>query len=62
VVARLRSELSGPIAVGRSITPLSVSLGATTLETFTDASEAIERADKAMYADKALRRRVTDRA
>jgi diguanylate cyclase (GGDEF)-like protein len=62
VVARLRSELSGPIAVGRSITPLSVSLGATTLEAFTDASEAIERADKAMYADKALRRRVTDRA
>jgi diguanylate cyclase (GGDEF)-like protein/PAS domain S-box-containing protein len=62
VVARLRSELSGPIAVGRSITPLSVSLGATTLEAFTDASEAIERADRAMYADKALRRRVTDRA
>ncbi len=56
VVSRLRSELSGPVAVGDDIVPLSVSLGATTLEAYADAATALSRADAAMYADKQSRR------
>ena len=60
VVSRLRSDLSGPVAVGDDIVPLSVSLGATTLEAYADAESALSRADAAMYADKQLRRRASD--
>jgi diguanylate cyclase (GGDEF)-like protein/PAS domain S-box-containing protein len=62
VVDRLRRELSGPVAVGRDLIPLSVSLGASALNDFADTSAALARADKAMYADKELRRRATDRS
>ena len=60
VVERLRGQLSGPVAVGRDVVPLSVSLGASTLRDLADTSAALDRADRAMYADKELRRRATD--
>ena len=55
VVDRLRQQLRGPVAVGREITNLSVSLGASVL-TEGDAATAVARADQAMYADKQRRR------
>jgi GGDEF domain-containing protein len=60
VVDRLRREINGPMALGTHTLLLSVSLGASTLSRFADASQAIDEADHAMYADKRLRRRVTD--
>jgi hypothetical protein len=48
------------MALGTHTLLLSVSLGASTLSRFADASQAIDEADHAMYADKRLRRRVTD--
>jgi diguanylate cyclase (GGDEF)-like protein/PAS domain S-box-containing protein len=60
VVSRLRRELSGPVNIGADVVPLSVSIGASTLDALADASEALSRADAAMYADKELRRRVSD--
>ena len=60
VVARLRREINGPMALGARTLAVSVSLGASTLSRFADASTAIDEADQAMYVDKRLRRRSTD--
>lgn len=59
VVSRLRDELTGPVAVGREIIAMSVSLGAAVVAD--DMAIAVARADEAMYADK-RRRRSTDNA
>jgi diguanylate cyclase (GGDEF)-like protein/PAS domain S-box-containing protein len=56
VLSRLRDELSGPVAVGREIVTMSVSLGAS-LVADGDVAEAVLRADAAMYEDKRRRRR-----
>jgi diguanylate cyclase (GGDEF)-like protein/PAS domain S-box-containing protein len=61
VVERLRRDLTGSVPIDGRKVPLSVSLGASTLGTLTDTQTAIGQADKAMYADKQLRRRSTDR-
>ena len=61
VVERLRGDLTGSIEIDGRQVPLSVSLGASTLGALTDTQTAIGQADKAMYADKQLRRRSTDR-
>lgn len=59
VVSRLRTHLTGPVAVGSHVTELSVSLGASVLDA-ADTKVAFAEADRAMYADKRLRRRATD--
>jgi diguanylate cyclase (GGDEF)-like protein/PAS domain S-box-containing protein len=61
VLSRLRDELTGPVAVGRDIITMSVSLGASVVDGDEELSVAISRADEAMYADK-RRRRSTDRS
>ncbi|MHB1164705.1 MAG: GGDEF domain-containing protein [Candidatus Nanopelagicales bacterium] len=61
VLSRLRDELTGPVAVGRDIITMSVSLGASAVQGAEELSAAISRADGAMYADK-RRRRSTDRS
>ncbi len=43
VIERLRQELSGPVAVGRNVVPLSVSVGATTLADLSEALPTLER-------------------
>jgi diguanylate cyclase (GGDEF)-like protein/PAS domain S-box-containing protein len=56
VVSRLRDELSGPVAVGREIVTMSVSLGAA-VATDGEVADAILDADARMYEDKRRRRR-----
>ena len=56
VITRLRSELSGPVAAGREIISLSVSLGAAILDGSRDMAAAVAHADEAMYVDKRRRR------
>lgn len=56
VVSRLRDELSGPVAVGREIVTMSVSLGASVAPDG-KVAEAILDADARMYEDKRRRRR-----
>jgi diguanylate cyclase (GGDEF)-like protein/PAS domain S-box-containing protein len=56
VVSRLRDELSGPVAVGREIVTMSVSLGAAVAADGAVA-DAILDADARMYEDKRRRRR-----
>ncbi len=60
VLARLRSELSGRIDLGSTVVDLSVSLGASVLDAGDDVRDAFAEADRAMYRDKAFRRRSTD--
>jgi diguanylate cyclase (GGDEF)-like protein/PAS domain S-box-containing protein len=60
VLSRLRSELSGQVDLGTTIVDLSVSLGASVLDAETDVRGAFAAADRAMYQDKAYRRRSTD--
>ncbi|MBI1352332.1 MAG: diguanylate cyclase [Actinomycetales bacterium] len=61
VVSRLQATLSGPVAVGRDVVPLSVSVGATTLADLADAVPALHRAAQARQTPSGLRRRDTDR-
>lgn len=63
VVARLRTELSGPVVVGAEVVDLSVSLGAAIHDggAGSTAAEALAEADQAMYEDK-FSRRAADRA
>lgn len=61
LVARLRTQLTGQVNLGAAIVDLSVSLGASALDADTDTRSAFAEADKAMYRDKAFRRRSTDR-
>jgi len=60
VMSRLRTELSGRIDLGPSAVDLSVSLGASVLDAGDDVRDAFAEADRAMYRDKAFRRRATD--
>jgi diguanylate cyclase (GGDEF)-like protein/PAS domain S-box-containing protein len=60
VMSRLRSELSGRVDLGSSAVDLSVSLGASVVDAGDDVRDAFADADRAMYQDKAFRRRATD--
>jgi diguanylate cyclase (GGDEF)-like protein/PAS domain S-box-containing protein len=60
VVSRLRRELSGPIAVGKGLANLSVSIGAAMLEPTHDVAVAFAEADREMHRDKQLHRRASD--
>jgi diguanylate cyclase (GGDEF)-like protein/PAS domain S-box-containing protein len=54
IVSRLRDELAGPVAVGREIVTMSVSLGAAVVTG--DVATAIASADRAMYSERRRRR------
>lgn len=60
LLARMRSALSGPVAVGREVVPLSVTVGHTTLSDLSEAVGALDSATSLGDPHRGPRRRASD--